>query len=490
MRRAGSTGQYLPGTSPCRRLPEKYSLLPELVESCGGSFTRSAELSDEDLAEADVLLLLPPGRGETGKGLEDPQRRERIWEFVRRGGSLLVAAEPETHPGAVKNVFNEVLAPTAIRVRDDTAVSLTERWEFNCRPLPHAATSGLDAGRGEFGFGRGASLIAGWPASPLIVAPWSWSEPGSDAAAGATARYSPGDKLGDLVLAAEQRVGRGRVVVLGDAACLDDNMLVGAYPFAGRLLAYLAAKTGSPQALLRQLLGLAAMACLVALLLWRPDTIRLMVAVVVLAATISCCAAASNSSRDLLPEGRPDSAHPVAYIDASHTGPESSDPAREDGLGQLARTLMRNGYLPLETSDIGAKRLERAALLISMAPARQFSAAERKAVRGFVEGGGTFISMVGAQEAAASRPLLADFDLRIPLSPVPPSEIVRETVPLGRFRQLYGNPVQKTFAEFYAGWPVEGPADAEVLVAWSDGAKDYPVVISRKIGKGAGRADR
>ncbi len=102
------------------------------------------------------------------------------------------------------------------------------------------------------------------------------------------------------------------------------------------------------------------------------------------------------------------------------------------------RTLMRQGYLPLLAPELTAERLERAGLLISIAPAREFSDRERSIVHQFVTGGGTFICMVGAEEARASAPLLAEFNFTVPRSPVPPGNEAREPEPLGFVEQVFG----------------------------------------------------
>lgn len=76
------------------------------------------------------------------------------------------------------------------------------------------------------------------------------------------AAWDAGERLGDLVLAAERRVGRGRVITLGDSGCLTNSGSVRAFRFTGRLLAYLADKAPSPQVWWRQLGGLLAVLCL------------------------------------------------------------------------------------------------------------------------------------------------------------------------------------------------------------------------------------
>jgi uncharacterized membrane protein len=65
-------------------------MLPTLVESLGGQFARSAGLAAGDLDGADVLILIHP----TDRWSAEPERLERIWDYVRGGGSLLVVAEP------------------------------------------------------------------------------------------------------------------------------------------------------------------------------------------------------------------------------------------------------------------------------------------------------------------------------------------------------------------------------------------------------------
>ena len=80
--------------------------------------------------------------------------------------------------------------------------------------------------------------------------------------------------------------------------------------------------------------------------------------------------------------------------------------------------------------DLTEERLERAGLLISIAPAKGFSPAERGAIKNFLSGGGTFVCMVGAEEARPSAPLLADLKFAVPPSPVPPGEDLREPAPL------------------------------------------------------------
>ena len=95
-----------------------------------------------------------------------------------------------------------------------------------------AATATSRPGRSCFSIDRAASVCMAWPAGPLLVGRWCWNELGSDPnrlepetspPRLAALPYSPGSRLGNLVLAAQQNIGRGTVVALGEAACLSND---------------------------------------------------------------------------------------------------------------------------------------------------------------------------------------------------------------------------------------------------------------------------
>lgn len=455
-----------------------YGMLLPFVESLGGKFTTSKDLAEKDLETADVLMLLHPDQPWPKDVLE------RIWAFVRRGGSLLLAADPVICEGDSHSSFNELLRSdverTSMHVRYDTAVTRTGNWEQSYEVLAHPATLGIDDLRNRFGLELGSSIETGWLARPALVGRWGWSDPGSDAVGTGVSHYNAGEHLGDLVLAAEQPVGNGRVFVLGGTAPLRNEMLTNAYPFVGRLLGYLAGKPSSPQTMWRQVLGLLAILATGVLLARRPVAWQMMLVPTMLSIVLVCCSEAGYWSGRVLPDGRSSTGgiNNVAYIDATHLEAYSSDWGAKRGIAGLVRTLMRQGYLPLLAPDLTSERLERAGLLISIAPARPFSIREQEAIKDFVGNGGTFICMVGAEESRASAPLLAEFNFLVPPSPVPPGEDSREPWPLGAQYTQIGRSNRQ--ARFYAAWPVEcSVANVEEWSIWSDGKTKLPIIISR-----------
>jgi len=498
-----------------------FGLLGPLVESLGGRLDHSGKLTEAELAEHDVLLLLPPGPKALASWMANDDREGaghlfsadlRVWivEFMRRGGTLLVAAAPENHPGAVENVFNELLAPTGIRIEDETACSMVPGWEENVEAAAPAARGGLTSPGASFGLDRAARLRVAWPAGPLLIGRWGWGEPG--AGVPHAAAYRPGQRLGDLVLAAQRQLGKGRVVVLGDAACLSDRRLPSSYPFIARLLASLMFNDAGPLDLWRQCLGLAALAGFLGLVAWRAAGAgskthaqhgaaaagsqpraqhqehgrRLAIAAGVLAVAVAGCTLAGDAGAGLLlPEGRPQSARPLVYVDASHVAAAATDPEQEDGLGQWTEILAHNGYLPLWAPDLSPARLKRAAVLVLVAPARSLGSTERETVREFVEGGGSLLAMVGAEESGPSLPLLAEYDLSVPEMPQPPSVTEPEPTPLGGgVVQAYVNAAgEKAEAQFYAAWSAQDHSLPQRPI-FAPGSEGPAAMVSERVGSG------
>ena len=98
----------------------------------------------------------------------------------------------------------------------------------------------------------------------------------------------------------------------------------------------------------------------------------------------------------------------------------------------------------------------------------------------FVRNGGTLLCTVGALDARGSETLLADFDFRVPHSPVPPGDNAVEPWPLGACTGMFNNGTWQ--APFYAAWPVECRGNGQQLV-FEEKSK-APIVVARAEGEG------
>lgn len=494
----------------------RYGMLPELVASLGGRFNVSKDLGPSDLAEADVLVLLHPST-------PWPQDRlDSIAEFVERGGSLLVAAGQPTQQEGLTTTVDDLLRDTGIRVRFDSALGASPAWQEALAPVAHPAATGIGDQRDRFGLGLGPSIELQWPARPVLAGTWGYSEPGvREAISPETAtedgpegprrpRYEAGERLGDLVLAAERPWGRGTIVALADAHPLANESLPLSYPFAGRLLGYLAGRTASPQAWWRQGLGLVACGLLIGLLAWRPRPAVLAGTAVVLALSLGACTYGAQRAGAAMPDGEKlrgpagtGAGTRLAYIDASHMEGYSEATWGPDGLGGFMTALMQNGYLPLLAPDLSKERLERASLLVSISPARPFSDAEVATVADWVARGGILIAMAGAEDAAAVQALVKPYDLRIARSPVGPGETAREPEPhgqspkpgeevdqYGRKAMPYFNPASRGLGDYaavvpvHSGWPIACDAGKGRFQVLLRGYEDIALVIDRFHGQG------
>ena len=463
-----------------------YGMLSDLAESFGATFVKSADLSDEDLKDADALVLIFPN-----EPWEEGQL-DRIWTFVRDGGSLLVLGE-HTHvedDGKVR--FNDVLAPTSIQVKFDSAQWAVGGWLDCYETLAHPITAGPGNGRNRFGIVIGASVRTRRPARPLILGQWGWSDHGdrgSDRAMMGNDRYDPGERLGDVCLAAEQTLGEGKVIVFGDTSSLTNGIAIGDYKFLSALLAYLVDSSSAP-AWWRAVLALLAAAVAVAALALAPGPRRVGIVAAAGAVALLVCTAVTYRANVTLPDGRPKEPNNLAYIDASHLEAYSEEALRDDGTMGLELTLMRNGFLTLSLAEFDAEALARAGLLVSIAPSRPFSRSERRTVRDFVAGGGVFICTAGYDASEAVAPLLAEFGLRIghPLGPD------HEPPPLGHFKSPYVTVDGRMHhVRFHAAWPVaEDPSgliqppdgQAGEVQVYAYGRKDTAVILGRRYGKG------
>jgi len=466
----------------------QFGILPRLVESLGGGFDLSSDLSEADLDRADVVLMLHP--------VDDlsAAQHDRLWQFVRNGGALLVVGEPFYWDGARASGSNRVLEPTSIRVARSVAISETGNWEQACLFLAHPATRGGNTRAGQDFSDGGAPLRIGARSRPLVIGRWGWSDHGSDAVLTGNYRFEPGEQLGDLVLAAQQKVGKGMVVVLGDDAGLTNEGLVRGYAWSGRLLSFLAGSGRNPLSGWRPWGSLLLVCLLLILVAWQRPACLVQVSLL-LALSLSVCEQLASHASPVLPDGRllrsDEDPRPnkMAYIDASHMGAFSDADWGFNSINGLSLALMRDGYLTVNLPELRREHLARAGVLVSIAPARSFTPDEIQWLCEYVSAGGILICMVGAEQAPASQPLLSEFHLRVPASPVPTGGGWREPEPMGRFRSLYLDARDynagdyKAGVLFHSGWPVRPESeDAEVLVY---GENDQPIVVTRRVGRGS-----
>ncbi|MCE9613124.1 MAG: hypothetical protein K8T26_02540 [Lentisphaerae bacterium] len=455
-----------------------YGLLPHFLRSLGATPLVSKDLSAADLAGAEVLVLIFPDKP------WQPAQLERIWDFVRRGGSLWVLGEHTVEEAAGGSRFNDVLGPTGIRVKFDSAEFAVGGWLDSYDIFAHPATIGVPDTRNQFGLVIGASLDTRWPAHPVLAGRWGWSDWGdrSKSSMMGNGRYNAGEQLGDVVLAAEQKLGRGRVVVFGDTSTLSNGINMGSYGFTARLLAALANHTGGPLDGPRATLTLL-LACAMLVLLARVRCARsLALALLLLGLARMAGAWITGRTLENIPQSGRDPDYGLAYVDHAHLGRFSGESWRDDGLMGIELTFMRNGYLTLSLPDVTRERLDHADLLLSVAPASPYTRAERAAIRAFIERGGIFILTVGRDDRHPAQSLLDEFGFDIG-DGTEPAGSARGPIAMGFFKAPYFNAGDyMAYVRFHAAWPVTSTDSSARILAYGKG--NLATILMRNIGRG------
>ncbi|HUU42752.1 MAG TPA: DUF4350 domain-containing protein, partial [Planctomycetota bacterium] len=447
-----------------------FGRLPVFLRELGFDAVLADTLGAEALEGAQVAVVINPYEA------MDNTEHEAIWDFVSRGGSLLVLGEHTWRTPGGKTPLDDLLRPSAIRVRFDSATWQIGGWIYNYGPCVDPVYYAIGRDLNQPGVGIGASLDLHAGARPLLLGTHGFSDRGhvkspSELAPGEVQesflgdnRYVPGEQLGDLVLAAEQDFGAGRVVVFGDTTGFINLLMVGSHRPAARVFARLASPAKPSRPVLRlvaALLFLAAAGALFAITPWR-FVLPVLVVSVTAGFGVTLMRGWEARALDLLPRGD------VACIDGSHVGKYSRDSWRDDGLAGLQLNLMRNGLQPLRMDTFSEERLAGARMLFIVAPTRTFTTHEVDAVERFVRRGGYVVVSAGAHSAevedvdksdgrprlAGVAPLLDRFGLR-----------VRNT-PLGPFTTYYAD--TRETVRMHDAYRVESTAGGTSRVlAWS-----------------------
>jgi hypothetical protein len=485
-----------------------YGMLPTYLEMYGASTLVSPDVSERDLEGANVLVVILRDikSGPWSKGFPEAVRR-----FVENGGTLLVLADHTMEPvdergeldkkgteGALppfrylNNYINQLIEPTSIRVPFDSAELVLPGWLHSYDAISHPSSAGVKERGNQFGVVTGASVDPRWPAYPLLIGRFGFNDwgdidaPPERALLSRDRKYDEGEKLGDCILAAEQPYGEGRVVVFGDTTSFINPNLAGAHHYLSRLFAYLADPASTPQDAWRQVAGLLLGIALLGVLLVRATAMRWALAAVGLAVSLAACTAATHTAWTLLPDGNLKTPNNLAYIDDCHLAAFSHDPWKPEGIQGLVHTLMRNDFVPLFLTEITPERLRNARLLISIAPGKEYSRTERKAIVDWIGNGGIFISTVGYERAGSIRSLMSDLRFDIGGDPEDLKLKQGEPLSLGYFRSAFFRGTDYTaLVRFYSAWPIDTRDRFALVVAeYPASPKNLPIILVRRAGKG------
>lgn len=440
-----------------------FGLLPDFLESFGLNARRVSSLTDATLDGASLLFVANP------EGTISQAERDAVWRFVRGGGHFLLVGEHTWRRGEQGNVLNVLLEPSQIRFRTDSANFFTGGWINGYKFLVSPITAGFTSDENDPAIVVGASLEVGPEARPMLIGGWGHSDAPAlaDSAGGylGDLRFNAGEHIGDLVLMATQRVGRGRVTALGDTSPFFNGMVMTSYPFVSRLFLWAAANPPDPP--FRLFFLNTALAVVVALVLahraGRPAS-------VLLAGALGATLLGSFGFHRQAGWPGPFVTGDIAFVDVSHLPAHEPGIWEDDGTLALPVNMMRYGYQTHFLHNLDDGLLDKAGVLAVVAPRRTFSEEEAEQLARWVETGGTLLIAAGAEEEGPVRHLLRRFDLTF------------RAVPLGSV------PATSEIGEAYTSeaWPLEALpgspplSESEVLLSW----RDYPIAVRLRQGQG------
>jgi hypothetical protein len=432
-----------------------FGLLPRYLEAQGYVCDVTETINARSLEKADVLVVLNPLK------TPGPESLRAIWDFVERGGGLLAVGD-HTGDAQIRLPLNAILEPADIAFNFDSAIPFKTLWpdEFVMRRSPIFA----GVSEKQLQIVVGASLETRGRARPLLLGKCGYSDPGdlNNAADGflGDMQFARGERIGDLVLAAETGYGEGIFVAFGDTSFLQNLTIAYSYPFVNNLFAYLTAG-GAPGAD------------------GASDAENTANAPKRNAAASGAGVNGRETPGGNSAPGAPGEISAPRYdgsclLEASRLPSFRIDKSDDAADGFIA-SVLRAGMFPyanLHTGLIEAMEQTRDLRLIALVePAAALRREEQDALRTFVETGGTLMLFGTYRSPAATQSLFAQFGFSF------------ENVPIGRVA-----PTQDPDMAFwnacpllYDGRPAGETAETESLMdVWG-----YSVIARRDLGAGA-----
>lgn len=435
-----------------------FGLLPEYLVSRGYQVRQVSQLKETELQDTGILVLINLDH------VLDQNAERVIWDFVDKGGSLLVLGD---HTGLdhILKPYNQLLERVHIAFRFDSAIPVRERWVASLALYPHPITRGVHAN--EVQVNIGASLAANSPARPLIIGRYGFSDQGDikNEQQGylGDMKFNPGERLGDLTLAAEAGYGRGKVLVLGDTTAFQNCTLSHSYRFVDQVFGWLA-RSGKIfaepyQSIILLVFLLAFLLVFLKQFLPNPGIVLYFSLGILVVLGIANYYPASPYQ---MPRS---SSMNTALIDGSHLNRYNLEPVSPDNIYGLITNLIRNDYFPYMMPDFSGASLDAGKLLVIIAPAKPYSTGELKAIKDYLAEGGMVLIAAGWEPSGATEGLLKEFGISI------------VNKPLGRTTALgEGRP-----CNLWSGWPV---VDRDQTMQVLAEAYREPVIVFKPWGQG------
>ena len=414
-----------------------FGQLPKYAVASGVNFDVLDQdaIAASDLIDINVLILINSSRE------WEQTDRTVIFDFVRRGGSLLVLGD-HTDVFGLQESFNQLLGETGISIRFDSAYHGRSSWK-QCM----VASSGALESRWEIddpGISIGASLSTeGW-ARPLLTGRYGFSDTGvrENHVGSYLGNYSfdDGERLGDLHLVAQRNLGLGRIVVFGDTSTFQGGLSTRIDQTVAPLFNYLCRPAAySERNHVRVMTGSLVVGLCLVLLLVRPDSHLplLLGSTLFLTFGFGQGLAASNQSFQ----------HPIdrstVLIGSCQMNRVGHYHLSLNAIGSLYSSMLKSGFRVAELKHWDDEKINDSRAICFVAPQRAFSDRQVDSLHEYQKQGGVVVLAAGFEDLHPVQSLLDEHQLTL------------ENRPLGKttfFRQR--TKANRQYPRVYDGWPI------------------------------------
>lgn len=441
-----------------------FGMLPDYIRDIGYSLKKEFDWTEVNPQRGDLIVLINPfGR---------PDEIAKVISFVEKGGRLLFLGD-HTQMFGYEDPFFNLTANLGIRFNFDTATNFYPFWKNSLTsPFPDWNRM-INTPSLKTGIMLGASLSITPPAVPVITGRYGWSDEGdinNDEGYLGDRVYTPNEKTGDLVLAAYRDYKKGRVLVFGDTAFLQNTPISGSWPLIKIALEHLLRNEYN---LLKLIPAIVFIIISMGIFIFNkkiPNKVRSLplsiwgIYGILFILLSGILLSIGHSSYFTLPEK---SNFKRAGIDTTHFNDYfmADWHISEKGIGGLKNNIIRAGLLPYVIYENYS--IENPEILFLMSPNKTITKKETDEYTGFIQNGGTLILSCGLEHRNQAKILLDSFNLDI------------ENIPLST---LSGDNTDKRI-HFLSAWPIKikDVNTAILCLAW----KKYPVIVKVKAGKGA-----
>jgi hypothetical protein len=409
---------------------------------------------------------------------------------------------PDQDFASGRDYLNDLLKPTGIRINPDTADYIPDHWQYAASALPHPITRGLDFDLTTSSVG--ASLSLSGKARPLIIGRFAFSDRANQTMPGhlGDRLYAQDEPLGDLVIAACDTYGKGKVLVFADTSYAFNNELPFRYRLIYNSVSWLTSREsdlGGYQSLASVLLLLFGLAAYIfadralagrgilgkSIERYRPKLSLLLLICLAFAALLSLVLAASiNGSLIKAPQ---EAREEVAWIDFTHLNQFNLENYRDDGVAGLTENLFRNGYLPqILQNDQEISEILEGSVAIIIAPNEDYTAKEALEIKQFVESGGLLILSAGYKSAAPMDLVLKSFGLGIRDLPLGSFPWIEDTHATGGQAIVSPENLKRYWhkPKFMEAYPVQADGDYAPIAWMRYNGDTYNLIIQKKVGQG------